>query len=87
MNCFEIVVIILVAGFVSLVEICAIMLCLSKVFDQKLKAKTEATMKLWDKEIEVVTKMFDGYLTRIEKLFKKEEEPIKKIGFERDEDT
>lgn len=84
MSCLEIVVLILVAGFVSLIEICAIMTCVGKVFDAKMKTKVELEVKIWEKEMEYLDKMFDKYMTRIEKLFEKEKKPDKKFGFERD---
>ena len=85
MSCLEIVVLILVGGFVSLIEIAAIMICAGKMFDAKMRTKVELEMKIWDKEMEYIDKMFDRYMTRIEKLFEKEKEPEKKIGFERDD--
>ena len=68
MGCLEWSVLILVAGFVSMIEICAIMICIGKVFDTKMKAKAEIEIKLWEKEMEYIDKVFDKYMTRIEQV-------------------
>lgn len=67
MTCLEIVVLILVAGFVSLIEICAIMICVGKVFDAKMKTKVELELQIFDKEMKAIGDMFDKYMDRIEK--------------------
>ena len=81
MSCLELVILILVAGFVSMIEICVVAICIGRVLDDKLKTKTQMEIKMLEKEMETINKMIEKYFERLEKIFNKEEPPAKKIGF------
>ena len=71
MTCLEIAILILVVGFESMIEICVIMAGVSRMMDAKTEAKIKLTTSLWKNEMEYIDKLFDKYMTRIEKMIDK----------------
>lgn len=71
MTCLEIAILILVVGFVSMIEICVIMAGVSRMVDAKTEAKIKLTTSLWKNEMEYIDKLFDKYMTRIEDMINK----------------
>lgn len=72
MSCLELVVLILVIGFVSMIEICAITVCVGKTLDAKMKARTEMELKIFDKEMEYFDKVLTKFVDGLSDIFKKE---------------
>ena len=64
MSCFEWVIMILVLGFVSMIEICAITVCVSKTLDAKMKAKAMIEYKLFRAEMKSITELLDVYFDK-----------------------
>lgn len=71
MTFLEIVILILLAAFVSMIEIVVIMACVSHMIDAKAKAKISIMTNVWKNECEYIDKLFDKYMTRIEKMVDK----------------
>lgn len=71
MTCLEICICIIIFGFVSMIEVLAIMAGVSKMIDAKAKARIEITTNLWKNECEYIDKLFDKYMTRIEQMVDK----------------
>ena len=72
MSFLELVVLILVIGFVSMIEICAITVCVGKTLDAKMKARTEMELKIFDKEMEYFDKVLTKFVDGLSDIFKKE---------------
>lgn len=51
MEWWQLVLVISVIGFVSMVEICAIIICVGNMLDKKMKAKTILEYKIFKKEM------------------------------------
>ena len=70
MNCLEWVIIIFALGFVSMIEVCAITTCISRLLDQKMKVKAKIEWVLFEKEMklfaEAITKCLDAFLSRLD---------------------
>lgn len=71
MTALGIIGIIVAVGIISMVEICAIIICVSRMVDQKMKTKTELELMVWKTEIEHFDKTIDKLMDRIEKIAEK----------------
>lgn len=74
MTALGIIGIIVAVGIISMVEICAIIICVSRMVDQKMKTKTELELMVWKAEIEHFDKTIDKLMDRIEKIAEKVKE-------------
>jgi len=89
MSCWEIVIMILVCGIVSMMEICVVMAAVSRMIDAKTKAKIDLTTSVFRNEMDYVDRVFDKYMTRIEKLVEKnskKESSAKMVRFGKPDD-
>lgn len=68
MTALGIIGIIVAVGIISMIEICAIIICVSRMVDQKMKTKTELELMVWKTEIEHFDKTIDKLMDRIEKI-------------------
>ncbi len=71
MTCWELTVLIIIIGVVSMIETLAIMAGISRMVDAKAKAKVEVTTALFRNEMDYLDKLFDKYMTRIENMVDK----------------
>ena len=71
MTCMEIVILILVSGFVVMLGGCVTVAAISRMIDVKTKARIELTTTLFKNEMDYLDKLFDKYMTRIEKMVDK----------------
>ena len=71
MTCFELVILILVVGLVSMIEICVILGGVSRMIDAKTDAKIKLTTSIFENELKYMDKLFDKYFTRIEQMVDK----------------
>ena len=70
MTALGIIGIIVAVGIISMIEICSIIICVSRMVDQKMKTKTELELRVWKTEIEHFDKTIDKLMDRIEKIVK-----------------
>lgn len=85
MSIWEIIAVILISavafGFVTI----SIAQCISKIIDAKASAKVTVTTAVFRNECEYLDKLFDKYMTRIEKMVNnitnKDKPEPPKIGF------
>ena len=71
MTCWELTILIIIIGVVSMIETLAIMAGISRMVDAKAKARVEVTTALFKNEMEYLDKLFDKYMTRIENMVDK----------------
>ena len=84
MNGIETIIAILVTGLTFMVTVCGIIIAVSNMIDRKMKTQTEMALKVFDREMQEVSKMIDGALKTIGEIVnykkeKKEEENSKRI--------
>ena len=77
MTGLEIIGIILALGFVSMIEICAIVICVNKMIDQKMRTKCDLELKVFREEIEYLGKLLEPFAKAISSYCqpKQKEEP------------
>lgn len=71
MAIWEVVILILVAGVVLMMVSLALMAGISRMIDAKTESRIKLTTTLWKQEMEYVDRVFDKYMTRIEKMIDK----------------
>lgn len=87
MTFWELIILILVAGLVSMMEICVILAAISRMIDAKTDAKIKMTTTLFKNEMDYIDKLFDKYMKQIGEMIdkaisgKKEQPEPAKIGF------
>lgn len=54
MNCWELMVVILTLGFVTMIETCVISVCIGKVLDQRLKVRAAVGHKILKAEMDEI---------------------------------
>lgn len=68
MTGLEIIGIILAFGFVSMIETCAIIVCVNKMIDQKMRTKCELELKTFKEEMDYLGKGLEKFSTEFLKL-------------------
>jgi len=71
MACWEIILVILVAGLTLMLGVTVVMSNVSRLIDAKTKSRVELQTNLFKLELEYVDRVFDKYMTRIEKMIDK----------------
>lgn len=66
MGALEIIGIIIAVGFVSMIEICAIIGAVNRMVDQKMKTRVELELKMFHAEMEYLDKAIDKLIAGIE---------------------
>lgn len=65
MGAIEVIGIIVALGFVSMIEICAIVTCVNRMIDQKMKTKVELELKVWKEEMDYLDKSFEKFFNQL----------------------
>ena len=68
MNCMEWCIVVLVAGFVSAMELIVIFGCINKFVDTKIKAKKLIDYKIYKEEMKILYNGIDRLFDRVKEL-------------------
>ena len=80
-TCWDWLVIILAVGFVSMIEICILSICVSKVLDERLKTKTQIEYKIFKAEMNELKDLIKECVQMFLKTEKKLSEPNTHCGY------
>ena len=72
MTCLEWVILILVIGFVSMIWMCMVSICLGKVFEKKMETHVQLELQVFEKEMERLDKSFEKLFKSIKELIEKD---------------
>ena len=78
---WELILVILTIGFVSMIEICTISICIGKVLDQRLKTRTVLGRKILKEEMEELKSFIKDCVGMFLPENKKMSEPITYSGY------
>lgn len=73
MSGIEIIGIILAIGLVSMVEICAIVICVNKMIDQKMRTKCDLELKVFKEEMNYLSRILDPFVKALTATFQPEQ--------------
>lgn len=79
MNCMEWCIVVLVAGFVSAMELIVIFGCINKFVDTKIKAKKLIDYKIYKEEMKILYNGIDRLFDRVKELKTTGKRPMTKV--------